>query len=162
MAYSISSNSIPYIQDVDTMPLDEQTKYIVRMARQANDNLLENTEGAGDWMHYCPFFPVFSPFEKGSVTRDRYMKQQYWLSALNEAVYCGVNRNNGWRFCKRCNPEQLSRNEVRNRIAGRKILRFLRSKVSIIKFKRSATTFAALHLRRELPADIVSKVLSYV
>jgi len=151
------ASCVPYIQDVDTMPLDEHAKYIVRMAREANDNLLEDTsayatQGTGAWKHTCPFRPV----------SKNYTEQQYWLSALNGIIYNGVARNDGWRFCKRCNPEERLRHEVRDRIAGRKILRYLRRKVPIVKFKRSTTTFAMLHLRRGLPADVVDKCLSYV
>ena len=157
MAYAV-----PYIQDVDTMPLDEHAKYIVRKAREANDNLLEDTsayatQGPGAWTHQCPFAPA----ERTPTTSTQYMERQYWLSALNSVVYSGVARNDGWRLCRRCNPEQRPRHEVRERIAGRKILRYLRRKVPIIKFKRSTTTFAALHLRRGLPADIVTKVLTH-
>jgi hypothetical protein len=145
------------------MPLDEHAKYIVRMAREANDNLLEDTsadvtKGAGAWKHNCPF----GPLSIMPTDYQQHMQVQYWLSALNGVVYNGVARNEGWRFCRRCNPEQRPRHEVRDRIAGKKILRYLRRKVPIIKFKRSATTFAALHLRRGLPADVVSKVLSHV
>ena len=148
---------VPYVQDVETMPLSEHAKYIVRMAREANDNLLEDTsadatQGAGAWKHICPFGPV----------SKKPTDQQYWISALNGIVYNGVARNYGWRYCKRCNPEERLPHEVRDRIAGKKILRYLRRKTPIIKFKRSTTTFAALHHRRGLPADVVSKVLRHV
>ena len=157
MAYAV-----PYIQDVETMPLDEHAKYIVRMAREANDNLLEDTsasvtQGIGAWVHYCPFAPA----ERTPTTREQQKDRQYWLSALNGVIYNGVARNDGWKYCRRCNPEQRPRHEVRDRIAGKKILRYLRRKVPIIKFKRSTTTFAALHLRRGLPADVVGKILSH-
>jgi hypothetical protein len=158
MAYAV-----PYIQDVDTMPLDEHAKYIVRMAREANDNLLEDTsayatQGTGAWAHHCPFAPA----ERTPTTPEQRKNRQNWLSALNGIVYNGVARNYGWRYCKRCNPEERLPHEVRDRIAGKKILRYLRRKTPIIKFKRSTTTFAALHHRRGLPADVVSKVLSHV
>ena len=149
-----------YTDDLHKYNCDEATKHIIRMAREANDSLLEDkshyaNEGVGSYVHTCPFLVLHS-----ARTKREFAEEQYWLSALRGILYNGVARNHGWRYCRRCNPKELTAEQARKEIAARKIMRYLRRKVPIIKFKRSTTTFAALHIRRGLPADVVGKILS--
>ena len=150
-----------YSDDIANTSYDESTKHLIRLAREANDSLLEDNDyylnqGVGSYSHTCPFrrLPV-------ARTQSEYTEEQYWLSALRGILYNGVARNHGWRYCKRCNPKELTAEQARKEIAARKITRYLRRKVPIIKFKRSTTTFANLHIRRGLPADVVGKFLTH-
>ena len=148
-----------YSDDIANMAYDESTKHIIRMAREANDSLLEDNShyanhGIGAYAHHCPFRQLPT-----ARTQREHAEEQYWLSALRGTLYNGVARNHGWRYCKRCNPKGLTAEQARKEIAARKITRYLKRKVPIVKFKRSTTTFANLHLRRGLPADVVGKIL---
>lgn len=150
-----------YSDDIANLPFDEATKHIIRMARQANDSLLEDNShyfnhGVGAYNHTCPFRRL-----QVARTQSEYTEEQYWLSSLRGILYNGVARNHGWHYCKRCNPKGITAEQARKEIAARQILRYLRRKLPIIRFKRSTTTFANLHLRRGLPADVVGKILSH-
>lgn len=150
-----------YSDDIANLPFDEATKHIIRMAREANDSLLEDNsgcfnQGVGAYDHKCPFrwFPA-------ARTQSQHFEQQCWISSLRGILYNGVARNHGWQYCHHCNPKRLTAEQARKEIAARKILGYLRRKLPIIKFKRSTTTFATLHIRRGLPADVVGKILSH-
>lgn len=150
-----------YSDDIANMAYDESTKHIIRMAREANNSLLEDNShyanhGIGAYAHHCPFRQL-----PASRTQREHAEEQYWLNSLRGTLYNGVARNHGWHYCKRCNPKGLTAEQARKEIAARKILGYLRRKLPIIKFKRSTTTFATLHIRRGLPADVVGKILSH-
>lgn len=153
---------VSYPVDISNFNCDEQTKHIIRMAREMNESSLlqDNSpffhEGVRDYLHICPYKNVHTPRNSGE-----YAQQQYWLISLQNILYCGVARNYAWSNCRSCNPKGLNAEQVVKQIAAGKILRYLRRKVPVLKFKRSTVVFANLHIRRGLPADVVQKCLSH-
>ena len=165
------ATSSSYSDDIAKMDCDEASKHIIRMVREMNSNsLIDNTLttsykkksspfswDCSDYVHTCPYrglYPVRSQYD--------WTENEYWLNSLRGILYNGVTRNAGWKCCFKCNPKGLSAEEARKEIAARKILGYLRRKVPIIKFKRSTTVFANLHIRRGLPADVVGKCLKHI
>ena len=151
-------------EDIDDFKCDEASKHIIRMAREMNtESLVDNTPSyafsmdCSNYVHVCPYRFLLTP-----RSHSDWAENDHWLFCVRKILYDGVIRNKGWERCYRCNPKRLSPQEARKEIAARKIMRYLRRKVPIIKFKRSTTVFANLHIRRGLPADIVSKCLSHV
>ena len=137
---------------------DEENKYFIRLARQANNSIFEDislysTQGVGSYVHHCPYRTIIKP----RSTTD-YSEIEFWLSKIREIVYNGVARNYGWACCKKCNPKELTPEGARKEIAARIILRYFRNKIPILKFKRSTVIFANLHIRQGLPLDIVNKI----
>jgi gamma-glutamyl-gamma-aminobutyrate hydrolase PuuD len=115
---------------------DEESKYFIRLARQANNNIFEDTshystQGVGAYAHDCPYRTISTP----RSTRD-YSEIEYWLSKIRGIVYNGVARNYGWTYCRKCNPKELTPEHARKEIAARIILRFFRNKIPILKFKQ--------------------------
>lgn len=120
--------------------------------RQDNSDYLNN--GIGAYKHTCPYRSM--PKARTSL---EYRERQYWLSEIRGIVYNGVARNHGWRYCKKCNPKDLTAEQAVRENAGKIILRYLRRKVPLLKFKRRVVVFSSLHIKRGLPEDIVNKFI---
>jgi hypothetical protein len=155
-----------YPEDIAEFKCDEASKHIIRMAREMNtDSLVDNTPSyehtsiskwdCSNYVHVCPYRFLLTP-----RSHSDWAENDHWLFCVRKILYDGVIRNKGWQHCYRCNPKGLKPEDFRKEIAARKIMRYLRRKVPIIKFKRSTTVYANLHIRRGLPADVVGKILS--
>lgn len=134
-------------------------EYFVKKAREENESVRQDNShylnnGIGAYKHTCPYRSL-----PNARTSSEYREQEYWFSAIRGIVYNGVARNQGWRYCKKCNPKELTAEEAVRQNAGKIILRYLRRKVPILKFKRRVVVFSSLHIKRGLPEDIVAKFI---